>query len=190
MIFGTSDSPEALSSVSSPFAAMDFSALPAIERYRSRDGAALFCRTYGGGEGQVAVLLHGCAGSSSDMHALAPALQHAGARVYVPDLRGHGASSPRGDIASVGELDDDMADFIRDAQSKHPRREMDPHWNFIESADGLGEQSHHAAIKNHEWNYVACRRRAQSRAAIAPPCNDSIVRSSAPRKAQTVSLVS
>ena len=48
------------------------------------------------------------------------------------------------------------------------------------SADGLPEQSHRAAIKNHEWSYAACQRRAQSCAATPPPSNGSIARSAAP----------
>lgn len=52
------------------------------------------------------MLLHGSAGSSVDMHPLALALQRAGITALVPDLRGHGANHPHGDIAYVGELDD------------------------------------------------------------------------------------
>jgi non-heme chloroperoxidase len=119
VIFGTAKPPQPLSSVTSPFMAMDYSGLPAIERYQARDGAALAYRTYGAGEEQVAVLIHGSAGSSSSMHALALALQQAGITVYVPDLRGHGANSPHGDIAYIGQLDDDIVDFLRDAKPKH-----------------------------------------------------------------------
>src|ERR1700683_3149710 len=58
------------------------------------------------------------------------------------------------------------------------------------SADEPPEQSHRAAIKNHEWSYAACRRRARSRAATAPPSNGSIARSVAPQTAPPVSLES
>lgn len=58
------------------------------------------------------MLLHGSADSSVDMHPLALALQRAGITALVPDLRGHGANHPHGDIAYVGELDDDLVDFI------------------------------------------------------------------------------
>ena len=37
-----------------------------------------------------------------------------GIPVYAPDIRGHGQTGVRGDIDYAGQLDDDMADFIRD----------------------------------------------------------------------------
>jgi non-heme chloroperoxidase len=66
------------------------------------------------------VLLHGSAGSSVDMHPLTLALQRAGVTVLVPDLRGHGANRPHGDIAYVGQLDDDLADFITNEKPDIP----------------------------------------------------------------------
>lgn len=36
-----------------------------------------------------------------------------GITVFAVDVRGHGASGPRGDIACVGQLDDDMSDLAR-----------------------------------------------------------------------------
>jgi pimeloyl-ACP methyl ester carboxylesterase len=46
------------------------------------------------------------------MHPLALALQHEGITTLVPDLRGHGANRPHGDIAYIGQLDDDLEDFL------------------------------------------------------------------------------
>lgn len=134
LIFGTSKPPQPLSSVTNPFAAMNYSGLPSIERYRARDGAALSYRTYTAGEREVAILIHGSAGSSSDMHALAQALQRAGITVYVPDLRGHGANVPHGDIAYMGQLDDDLADFLRDARPRHPGTK----WTLVGFSSGGG----------------------------------------------------
>jgi len=54
----------------------------------------------------------------------------------------------------------------------------------------LPEQSHHDATLHHEWSYGPCQKRGRSHAASAPPSNDATRRSSAPLKAQTVSLVS
>src|SRR5271156_2529455 len=54
--------------------------------------------------------------------------------------------------------------------------------------NGRTERSHHAAIKNHGWSYVACQRRAQSYATTLPPSNGSITRSAAPQTAPLVSL--
>ena len=134
VIFGTSEPPQPLSSVTNPFAAMDYTGLPSIDRYQARDGAALSYRTYSAGEKQVAVLIHGSAGSSSNMHALAVALQRAGITVYVPDLRGHGANLPHGNIDYTGQLDDDMADFLSSANSKYPHAK----WTLIGFSSGGG----------------------------------------------------
>lgn len=120
LLFGTSKPPKLLASVTNPFATMDYSGLPAIERYQARDGAKLSFRRYPAGGQQIAILIHGSAGSSSDMHALAQALQRIGVTVYVPDMRGHGANQPHGDISYVGQFDDDMADFLSLIKPKYP----------------------------------------------------------------------
>jgi alpha-beta hydrolase superfamily lysophospholipase len=46
------------------------------------------------------------------MHALARALQAAGVTAYPLDVRGNAGSGRRGDIDYVGQLDDDLADFV------------------------------------------------------------------------------
>jgi non-heme chloroperoxidase len=46
------------------------------------------------------------------MHALAASLRAAGVTVYVPDIRGHGGSGRRGDIDYIGQIDDDLVDFV------------------------------------------------------------------------------
>jgi pimeloyl-ACP methyl ester carboxylesterase len=120
LAFGTAKPPAVLTAVTNPFGSIDYSTLPALQRYRARDGALLSFREYAGDQKQVAVLIHGSAGGSSDMHPLALTLQRAGVTVYVPDLRGHGANLPHGDIAYVGQLDDDMADFMAKEKPAHP----------------------------------------------------------------------
>ena len=112
IIFGTAKPPDAATAITEPFSAIDVGALPELLRYKARDGARLSYREYRATGTRVAVLLHGSAGSSVDMHPLALALQRAGTTALVPDLRGHGANRPHGDIAYVGQLDDDLADFI------------------------------------------------------------------------------
>ena len=46
------------------------------------------------------------------MHALAEALAAHGVETYAPDIRGHGGSGTRGDIGYLGQLEDDLADFV------------------------------------------------------------------------------
>ena len=112
VVFGTAKPPSAAATITGPFSAIDDRDLPQLRRYTVRDGAQLSFREYSAGGRQVAVLIHGSAGSSRDMVPLAIALQSAGVTVLVPDLRGHGANRPHGDIAYVGQLEDDLTDFI------------------------------------------------------------------------------
>ncbi len=126
--------PKPLESVTEPFARMDLSGLPPVTRYKARDGVALSYRLYEGGHAQVAVLIHGSAGSSYDMHLMAEALVHRGVTVFVPDLRGHGANYPHGDIAYLGQLDDDMADFMN---AVHPQY-ASAQWTLVGFSSGGG----------------------------------------------------
>lgn len=110
--FGTAKPPAVATAITKPFADIDTHALPALLRYKARDGVLLSYREYPASGGKVAVLFHGSAGSGVDMHPLALALQAAGFAVLVPDVRGHGANRPHGDISYVGQLDDDLVDLI------------------------------------------------------------------------------
>jgi pimeloyl-ACP methyl ester carboxylesterase len=112
--FGTAKPPAVAPAISKPFADIDTQALPELVRYKARDGALLAYREYRASDSKVVVLLHGSAGSGVDMHPLALAFQRAGITALVPDLRGHGANRPHGDITYVGQLDDDLTDLIID----------------------------------------------------------------------------
>ena len=112
--------PPPLASVSEPFADVDFSDLPAVRTYAARDGAKLGYRVYEGGGAQVVVLIHGSSDDGAGMHPLAKALRDAGASVYVPVLRGHGHSGRNGDIDYIGQLEDDLADFVAVLRPLHP----------------------------------------------------------------------
>ena len=110
--FGTARPPAPAPGITAPFATLTEQGLPPLQRYRARDGAMLSYRQYPGTAPEVALLIHGSAGSSRDLHLLARALQGAGATVLVPDLRGHGGNRPHGDIAYEGQLEDDLVDFL------------------------------------------------------------------------------
>jgi pimeloyl-ACP methyl ester carboxylesterase len=85
--------------------------LPPPLSFKARDGASLAYRDYPGVPGGgAAVLIHGSSGSSVAVHSLAKALSASGVTVFAVDVRGHGGSGPHGDIAYLGQLDDDMAD--------------------------------------------------------------------------------
>jgi alpha-beta hydrolase superfamily lysophospholipase len=85
---------------------------PAPRHFQARDGASLQYYAYPAQPNKVAVLVHGSASPATSMHALAQAMHAAGITVYVPDIRGHGGSGRRGDIDYVGQIDDDLADFV------------------------------------------------------------------------------
>ena len=112
--------PTPLASVSDPFANVDFSDLPGLRTYSARDCATLGYRAYEGGGAQVVVLIHGSSDDGAGMHPLAKALRDAGASVYVPVLRGHGNSGRVGDIDYIGQLEDDLADFVAVLRPLHP----------------------------------------------------------------------
>jgi non-heme chloroperoxidase len=112
--------PPPLASVSTPFAEVDFSDLPAVRNYAARDGTALGYRAYEGDGAQTVVLIHGSSDDGGGMHPLAKTLRDAGASVYVPVIRGHHGSGRSGDIDYVGQLDDDLADFVAMLRPLHP----------------------------------------------------------------------
>lgn len=110
-----------LASINAPFAHVDYSALPGLQHYPARDGTALAYRHYApatsGTETGTAtrriVLVHGSSGSGRSMHSIAQALAAAGFTVDALDMRGHGDSGPRGQATYVGQLEDDLQDFMR-----------------------------------------------------------------------------
>jgi non-heme chloroperoxidase len=102
----------------------NFAELPARQSVKARDGASLYYRLYPGHADHVVVLVHGSTGSGTEMLKVAQALQAAGATVYAISLRGHGGSGTiSGDVAYRGQLDDDLADFVKalklDRQGPH-----------------------------------------------------------------------
>ncbi|WP_394846724.1 alpha/beta fold hydrolase [Pendulispora brunnea] len=70
---------------------------------------------------QSVVLVHGSSASSRSMHPFAQCFAQAGFAVDAFDMRGHGDSGPRGDIAYIGQLDDDMEDFMHAVQPAGPK---------------------------------------------------------------------
>lgn len=116
--------PPELTSISDARKSVDFSSLPALERFQARDGTALGFRHYpptGPATGRAAIVIHGSSGSSgTTIHALSSALAAHGVEVYAMDVRGHGASGTRGDIGYVGQLEDDLADFVAVARKTTP----------------------------------------------------------------------
>jgi len=101
-----------LEAIAAPFRNVDFSKIPELHHYTTRDGSKLAYREYPNQDiKQIVVLVHGSSGSSLSMHPLAEYLQRQGMKVYSLDIRGHGNSDRKGDIDYIGQLEDDMEDF-------------------------------------------------------------------------------
>jgi pimeloyl-ACP methyl ester carboxylesterase len=108
----------------------DISDLPQLSRFQARDGTDLAFRRYqpasasaavAAPDDRVAVLVHGSSGGSRSMHTLARAVAAQGVETLAVDTRGHGASGTRGDIAYIGQLEDDLADLVELIRTTRPK---------------------------------------------------------------------
>lgn len=114
-----------MASIHQPFLKADFSNLPTPRHFVARDGARLAFLHYPPAERATRqprrlVLVHGSSSRARSMHVLAHGLAQAGFEVVSLDMRGHGDSGPRGHIAYVGQLEDDVADFMQAVPSTLP----------------------------------------------------------------------
>lgn len=86
-----------------------------LQSYQARDGAALGYRHYAGSDPDAPLLIfiHGSGWHGAAYDGLARRIaERGGIEVALPDLRGHGPDpQTRGDIAYVGQLEDDIADL-------------------------------------------------------------------------------
>jgi pimeloyl-ACP methyl ester carboxylesterase len=117
LLFGGPKPIAALSSINNPFATVNYSALPPTRSFKARDGAQLAYLHYPGAPStappQRVVLVHGSSANARSMHVVAQGLAASGMTVDALDMRGHGASGERGHIAYIGQLEDDVADFMQ-----------------------------------------------------------------------------
>jgi alpha-beta hydrolase superfamily lysophospholipase len=119
-----------LSSINDPFRKVDNSQLPPAQQYAARDGTALAWHAYSpanpvaGIAPRRVVLVHGSSARGQSMHVLAQALAAEGFAVAALDLRGHGASGTRGQATYVGQLEDDLEDFLRAVPHSGPQTLM------------------------------------------------------------------
>jgi non-heme chloroperoxidase len=121
--FGGPSYPPPMSSINNPFKNLDYSDMPAASHFVARDRTTLAFRAYpttdGANQGSV-VLVHGSSARSSSMHVLAKAFTAAAYTAYALDIRGHGESGTKGYIAYVGQLEDDLEDFVRSVKPAQP----------------------------------------------------------------------
>lgn len=116
--------PAEMRSVSESAKGIDWSTLPPLERFQARDGTWLGFRHYapkGTATGRGAIFIHGSSGSSGTVnHALTHAIAARGVETWALDIRGHGGSGTRGDIGYVGQLEDDLVDFVAEIRKSAP----------------------------------------------------------------------
>src|SRR3984957_9914193 len=115
--------PPPLASIHAGAKEIDETGAPDLSRYQARDGTWLADRLYpaqNGSGDRIAILAHGSSASSIEMNAVAKALAGAGVTAVALDMRGHGASGTRGDIAYPGQLDDDLADLVAQLRKAYP----------------------------------------------------------------------
>lgn len=93
--------------------------LPPLEFFKARDGARLAFRHYPSSTSRTLILIHGGSSHSGIYGTLAHYLSARGvAQVYTPNLRGHAHSGSRfGDVAYVGQLEDDLVDLIHEIRA-------------------------------------------------------------------------
>lgn len=122
IVWGTAPPPEPLASINDAAARANYTALPDRRYARARDGMALAYRAYPGAIARAVILVHGSTAQAETMHGLARALHTLPdpPTVYAIDIRGHGQSGRRGDIDYVGQLEDDLEDFLADRALAHP----------------------------------------------------------------------
>jgi alpha-beta hydrolase superfamily lysophospholipase len=123
LVWGGPGTPAPIASINDPFKSVDFSNMPALKNYQGADGAKLFYREYAPQGDNIkgsAVLIHGSSASSESLHPMATVLAVAGVHVYALDVRGHGASLPKGQITFIGQLESDLQSFVQAVQPPSP----------------------------------------------------------------------
>jgi pimeloyl-ACP methyl ester carboxylesterase len=119
-----------LASINDPFKHVDYSGVPPAQHYTARDGTSLAWHGYRPALAMAetlqrrVVLVHGSSARGQSMHALAEALAAEGYAVAALDMRGHGASGPRGQAAYIGQMEDDIEDFLRAVPHAGPQTLM------------------------------------------------------------------
>jgi len=101
---------------------LDYSTLPELQTFTARDGEKLGYRHYPAQSDKMLILVHGSGWHSQYFLPLAEYISAEGlAKVYTPDLRGHGASpTRRGDVDYINQLEDDLADLIAVIRKDNP----------------------------------------------------------------------
>jgi pimeloyl-ACP methyl ester carboxylesterase len=119
--------PTELGSIHTGAMAIDRTDLPALSPFQARDGSLLAYRFYPSADGntdRIALMIHGSAEGSTVMNEMAKKFAAENSAVVAPDIRGHGASGTHGDIAYLGQLDDDAEDLVAELRRQYPKARL------------------------------------------------------------------
>lgn len=119
LLFGGPKQTTPMPSINEAFKVLDYPDLAAIKRFTARDGTRLGYREYPSARSSIKgsiVLIHGSSANSISMHTLAKSFAQNDYLTYTLDIRGHGVSGIKGQIAYIGQLEDDLADFMQSVQ--------------------------------------------------------------------------
>lgn len=96
------------------------------ESVEMRDGIALTLQRFPAESDTTVLLLHGVLSSGALFNRTAGRLQEAtGAEIIILDLRGHGLRASRpGDVAYLGQYEDDLADVIAHLRRSRPQQKI------------------------------------------------------------------
>lgn len=100
--------------------------LPSLEYIEARDYSKIYYRYYLANSNIILVLLHGVAEDNKYLFRLAEYLSKNDiAHVYTPNLRGYGDKvDRRGDVDYIGQIEDDLADFLNWLKSRNPNAQI------------------------------------------------------------------
>ncbi len=107
--------PKALASIADTARSAYRGDVPPLQYFQARDGSNLAYRRYtpsGPSVNRAALLIHGSSGSSMAVHASRKRLPRGASKASLPTCAAMARRGPRGDIAYLGQLDDDLADLV------------------------------------------------------------------------------
>lgn len=107
--------PEPLDFITQGALQIDQTSQPNLSTFQARDGTHLTYRAYPSRlskSDHTILLVHGSSAQSVEMNQIATSFAASGFNAIALDIRGHGASGQRGDIAYIGQLEDDLKDLL------------------------------------------------------------------------------
>jgi non-heme chloroperoxidase len=110
--FSAPSSPPAMAFMAGPLSRVNFGDVPALEHFQARDGERLQYYAYPASPNKVAVLVHAQLAQERPCMRSRRRCVTPGCQPMYWDIRGHGGSGRRGDIDYIGQIDDDLADFV------------------------------------------------------------------------------